>query len=96
MIFLYFCRVFLRDIPLPCGVMVAQQILVLFVWVRVLSGQQKQKACKCKPFVFLGLEIRIHFVVFHFRVLAVSVGDGERRIALIAAFGKDDGVVLVG
>lgn len=24
---------------LPCGVMVAQQILVLFVWVRVLSGQ---------------------------------------------------------
>ncbi len=27
------------QIKLPCGVMVAQQILVLFVWVRVLAGQ---------------------------------------------------------
>ncbi len=26
---------------LPCCVMVAPQILVLFVWVRILSGQQK-------------------------------------------------------
>lgn len=26
---------------MPCCVMVAPQILVLFVWVRVLAGQQK-------------------------------------------------------
>ncbi len=30
-----------RILLLPCCVMVAPQILVLFVWVRILSGQQK-------------------------------------------------------
>ena len=32
-----------RILLLPCCVMVAPQILVLFVWVRILSGQQKNR-----------------------------------------------------
>lgn len=32
--------IFARSKFLPCGVMVAHRILVPFVWVRVLSGQQ--------------------------------------------------------
>ena len=49
--FLYFYKndyclkkncIFAPEIKMPCGVMVAQQILVLFVWVRILSGQQSK------------------------------------------------------
>lgn len=59
-------NVFLPRISLlPCCVMVAPQILVLFVWVRILSGQQK------KPNSIVGFGFFLH-LCRGFWLLAVS------------------------
>ena len=46
--FSYLCSRIERGdfLTLPYGVMVAHQILVLLVWVRILVGQQSEKPAK--------------------------------------------------
>ena len=54
---------FASRLTMPNGVMVAHQILVLFVWVRVLFGQQNSKP-RFGIFFFFIHTIYIFFFVY--------------------------------